>query len=258
MQTMTSKHHAPAAHVVITRPVGGGRALAAALRRHGAVPLWLPALSLRTVTDSKTARADLRAGLRADVVVFTSPAAVHFAKQLQHLQMPRQSTVIAVGVATAAAVRRVGIRSALVPKRQDSEGVLALDALQSVAGLNVAVIGATGGRGLLQRALTARGAKLHDVHVYRRVPARLDRRHFAPLCKAPQPLYVLISGARTLKLLRNMLPESAWARIRAATIVASSARVQHAARGAGCRDVVRARSATDADLLAVVLADARI
>lgn len=255
---MLSNHQHAAVNVVITRPVGSGRALGAALRRHGAVPLWLPALSLRAAEDVKATRTALRAGLRADVLLFTSPAAVHFAQQLQRLQVSRHTTVVALGTGTASALGRAGVPSVLVPNRQDSEGVLALEALQSINGLELAVIGAAGGRGLLQRTLTERGAKLRDVHVYRRLPARLDRRHLDPLLSAAAPIYVLVSTTRTLSLLQSMLPDAAWKRVCAAIVVASSARVAQAVRAAGCRDILRAHSANDADLLAAVLANARI
>ena len=233
--------------VVITRPAGTAAALARQVRGLGGVPLLLPGLALRGSTDAAAARAGLHAALRDELLVFTSPAAVRHAAALAPLQTT--ATVLAVGQGTARALRRYGIDGPLAPSRQDSEGLLEHPALQDLCGRRVALIGAPGGRGALREQLTARGAQLRELHVYRRVPARLDRRHVDALLQLPASARVLLSSAEALQNLQQLLPPPAWARLCAATAVVSSERMLASARAAGFSRIALAASALSADLL---------
>lgn len=233
--------------VVITRPAGTAASLARRVRALGGVPLLLPGLALRGAADEAAARAGLRAALADELVIFTSPAAVRHAAALTSLQT--KATVLAVGRGTARALRRFGIDAPLAPSRQDSEGLLAHAALQDLQGRQVALIGAPGGRGVLREQLAARGAQLREVHVYRRVPPRLDRRHIDALLQLPDSARVLLSSAEALQNLQQLLPAPAWARLRAATAVVSSERLAVAARATGFVHIVLAGSALSADLL---------
>jgi uroporphyrinogen-III synthase len=237
--------------VVITRPAGTASALARRVRALGGVPLLLPGLALRGAADAAAARAGLRAALTSELIVFTSPAAVRYAAALSPLQTA--ATVLAVGQGTARALRRHGIAAPLAPRRQDSEGLLEHPALHALRGRRVALIGAPGGRGVLREQLAARGAQLHELHVYRRVPPRLDRRHVDALLPLPASSQVLLSSAEALHNLQQLLPPAAWTRLCAATAVVSSERLAAAARAAGFQRIATAASALSADLLAAAM-----
>jgi len=240
------------ARVAITRPAGTGAAIARRVRALGGDGFSLPGASLRAAEDPKTARQALRAALACEVVVFTSAAAVRFAIRLSPLRCRAQ--VIAPGSGTATALRRAGIDNVLLPARADTEGLLAMPALRRLRGKPVGIIGAPGGRDLLQRGLVARGARVVGAHVYRRVSARLDRRHLDPLVRGRAPLYVLLSSGDALRNLLQRLPPPACVKLLAGTAVASSARLERAARQAGFARVLRAASAHAADLVAALVA----
>lgn len=233
--------------VVITRPVGTAAALVRRVRAHGGVPLLLPGLALRGAIDKPAVRAALRAALLDELLVFTSPAAVRHAAGLEPLRTA--ATVLAVGQGTARALRRYGVDAPLAPSRQDSEGLLDHPALHDPRGRRIALIGAAGGRGVLRDQLAARGARLRELHVYRRVPPRLDRRHLDALLKLPPSARVLLSSAEALQNLQQLLPPPAWTRLCAATAVVSSERLMAAARAAGFHRMVLAASALSADML---------
>lgn len=233
--------------VVITRPAGTASALARRVRALGGVPLLLPGLALRGVADADDARRGLRAALAAELIVFTSPAAVRHAAAL--LPLRTTAAVLAVGQGTARALRRHGVAAPLAPQRQDSEGLLEHPGLREPRGRRVALVGAPGGRGVLREQLAVRGAQLQEVHVYRRVPPRLDRRHLEALLRLPASARVLLSSAEALHHLQQLLPPSAWARLCAATVVVSSERLAVAAHAAGFVRIVPAASALSADLL---------
>lgn len=238
--------------VVITRPAGTAATLARQVRALGGAPLLLPGLALRGTLDPVAARVQLQAALQDERLIFGSPAAVRFAARL--LPLRSHAEVYAVGQGTARLLRRHGL-SALTPgAQQDSEGVLALPALQTLSGCRVALIGAAGGRGLLREQLTARGAAVREVQVYRRVPPRLDRRHLAALAALPVDACVLWSSVEALQQLQRLLPAVAWASLARATAVVSSERLAQAVDAAGFARVRRAASALGADLLAAATA----
>lgn len=235
--------------IVITRPAGTASAFARQVRARGGVPLLLPGVALRAADDGGHARAQLRAALREDgLLLFSSPAAVRFAAALAPLRT--RATVLAVGQGTAAALRRRGLVVQAPTRRQDSEGLLDLPALRNLRGRRVALIGAPGGRGLLQQRLAEGGAELTEVWVYRRTAPRLDRRHVEAVLRLPASARVLLSSAQALACLREALPAAAWKRLCAATAVVSSGRLEDAARRAGFRRIRMAASALAADLLA--------
>lgn len=234
--------------IVITRPAGTASAFARQVRARGGMPLLLPGLALRASEDAGQARAQLREALRADpLLLFTSPAAVRFAAALAPLRT--RATVLAVGQGTAAALRRHGLTVQAPTRQQDSEGLLDLPALRDVCDRGVALIGAPGGRGLLQQRLVDGGARLREVWVYRRAAPRLDRRHVEAVCRLRSGARVLLSSAQALANLHDALPPEAWLRLCAAVAIASSERLEAAAREAGFRHVRRAASAMPADLL---------
>ncbi|GAB3787309.1 uroporphyrinogen-III synthase [Dyella agri] len=232
--------------VVITRPAGTAAALARRVRACGGVPLLLPGLSLRGTTDEASLRTQMRAALSDQLLVFTSPASVRFAAALVPLRT--RATVLAVGQGTAQALRRHGV-SAQAPSRQDSDGLLDLSATQALRGKRVALVGAPGGRGVLREQLAARGARLRELQVYRRVPPRLGRRHAEAVLALPRSARMLLSSAEALQNLVDLLPAPALARLRAAVVVVSSARLAQAARAAGFTRIVQAGSALAGDLL---------
>src|SRR6185312_5916787 len=122
--------------------------------------------------DAAAARKALRSALACEIAIFTSPAAVRCAHAFG---LPRtRAHVLVPGAGTLRALQRSGFAHAETPAREDSEGILALPVLQHVDGLRVGIVGAAGGRGLLDRELAARGATVVRAYVYQRLPARLD------------------------------------------------------------------------------------
>lgn len=234
--------------LVITRPVGTAGALARRVRTLGGTPVLLPGLALRGPDDAAAARAALRQGLAADLVIFTSPAAVRHAAALS--QLDTNAIVLAVGRGTAHALRRHGVAEPLAPHRQDSEGLLDHPMLKDLRHRQVTLVGAPGGRGVLRSQLVARGARLREVHVYRRVPPRLDRRHVEAVLGLPGSARVLLSSNEALQNLCRLLPPPALTQLCAAVAVVSSERLATAARDAGFRQVALASSALADDLLA--------
>lgn len=239
--------------VVLTRPAGRGRALARVLELRGFAVAALPGSAIGPSPDAVGARAALRAGRRADVVIFLSPAAVASAFRLApQFAVGRRCTVLAPGPGTVAALRRRGLDASCPAERYDSEGLLAMTVLREVAGRRVALVGAPGGRDLLARTLRARGASVETIHVYERRSARLDRRHVERLAALPPTRVSVWSSADAVTHLTAALPPASLDPLCRAPAIASSERVAAALRERGFGRIALAASARPADLLAAI------
>lgn len=235
--------------VVITRPAGTGSTLARQVRRHGGTPVLLAGLSLQPAEGPDDTAAELRLAYSDELLIFTSPAAVRFAARLAPLRT--HAMVLAVGQGTARTLRRHGVANVWAPaRRQDSEGLLDHPSLAHLHGRRVALVGAPGGRGVLREQLAGRGARLREVHVYRRGVPHWSRKQLDALAQLPDDARVLLSSAEALGNLQHGLPAPLFARLRAGVAVASSERLVEAARKAGFSRVELAPSALSADLLA--------
>ncbi|MBF0218599.1 MAG: uroporphyrinogen-III synthase [Gammaproteobacteria bacterium] len=174
---MTASPRRPLAglKIVVTRPVEQAQSLCDALIAEGAEALKLPLLQIKSQPcDADRLAAALR---RAAIAIFVSANAV---KELV-TQLPRFNTltplpaIAAVGSATATAWEAVsGRRIDLLPDAgADSEALLALPALQQVAGKNLLILRGVGGRELLATTLRQRGAEVTIVELYHRAPPEL-------------------------------------------------------------------------------------
>ena len=240
--------------VLVARPVGRTASLARRLRAQGATAVALPVASIRTTEDPDLARRALRAARSAHAAVFTSPAAVRCARALAPaLHFARGTHVLGVGPATVRALRRAGLHASHPPQRYDSEGLLDLPALADVGGRRVVLVTAPGGRGTLAHALQERGARVEQVHVYRRALPRWSRLHLERLRAAPAPRVLLLSSGEALAALRALLPAADWRRLTRDRVLAGSERVAQLARDAGFARAGAARSAIATDLMDALL-----
>jgi len=179
-------HHLDGTGIVITRPRTAAEALAAELARVGARPFVFPALAIENLPWSDALDTTLGRLPRAQWAIFVSANAVeHGLSAMQRYGgWPRNVRVAAVGEATAQALRDAGIGEVVSPhERHDTEALLEMPAMQSVAGQRAVIFRGEGGREKLKEGLEARGAHVEYVQCYRRVKPKVDA---APLIGAWQ------------------------------------------------------------------------
>lgn len=239
----------PGWYVISLRPQSGHESLRRAAAAQGAGLIALSPWRIQPRTD-EPARHALRTALAASRVVFTSPAAVKAAADLLPLRRIAAQEWIAVGGGTARALRRGGIEEMVSPSRMDSEGLLALPALQEVSGHTVALITAPGGRDTLSHTLIQRGAHLLRADVYAREPVRLSARSVHKLLTLQVPAVVLISSQGALRQVLETAPASAAKALRALPAVAASARLQEMARQEGFDEPFLSEGPLPAQLIA--------
>jgi uroporphyrinogen-III synthase len=238
------------ASVIVTRPPSGSAALVRGIRARGGEAVRLPGMRLAGAEDPLDIAAALATGRTVDAWIFTSPASVDFFFRLAPPgRLTTATRVLAVGGATARALARRGITSLAPSGAQNSEGLLAEAVLASPRGWSIAIIDAPGGRDLLAATLRERGAEVESIGVYRRLPPRLDRRHFEALERAPRPWLSLLSSSLALHHLLAALPGAMIERWRQEAMIVSSGRLAEEVAGCGFVDVHVAPSALGRDLL---------
>ncbi len=198
---MTAAASLQGLRVLVTRPAAQAQALCELLEARGAVPLRLPLQAIEPVRQPALAARSLRQAQAADAWIFTSANAVQHAHALQPGPWP---PAIAIGAATAAALRRLGHDADLPDGAYTSEGLLQLPLLQAAAGRRFAVITGVGGRELLAPALLARGAQVEVVAVYRRLMLPQDPRALAAMVSRAE--IAIISSGEALARLFELMP----------------------------------------------------
>ncbi|WP_022969508.1 uroporphyrinogen-III synthase [Arenimonas oryziterrae] len=241
-------------HVISLRPKDRHAAVRRAAKRLGA-RVFAISTSILQPTDARTA---LTAARRADIVIFTSPAAVAFTVAKVSLRSRRGQTWLAIGEGTAAALRRAGIADALAPAQgAHSEALLAHPLLQAVRGTRIGVITAPGGRDLIAQTLQARGADVVRADVYRREPTPPNRARRTGLQRLPATSALLLSSGEALEVLWSALTIGEQLELTARPCVVASERLADLARAKGWSAPILAASARPDDLLTALSAYVR-
>jgi len=150
--------------------------LVTALADLGAHVIWLPTIHIAPPDDPaplEAALARARSGAYAWLVFTSANAVSPVADRVPGLPPPTR--VAAVGPASAAALAARGWRVDLVAPTHTAEAlVVALAALDDVAGLRILFPKADVARDTVEAGLAARGATVDAVVAYRTVPAEPD------------------------------------------------------------------------------------
>jgi uroporphyrinogen-III synthase len=158
--------------VLVTRPAPQAGPLAELIRAAGGSARLFPVMEIVDPQDSRPLHRSVDRLDDIDLVIFISPNAVNRAMHaiLSRRTLPTGLRLACVGRGSARELSRLGYTDVITPLgRADSEALLALPALQAVAGKKIIIFRGDGGRELLGDTLTARGAEVEYVECYRRV-----------------------------------------------------------------------------------------
>lgn len=239
--------------VLNTRPARQAAALTLRLQAAGAQVSELALIQivpLDLLPDKKRLLLDLD---RYDGLIFVSANAARYgldAAADYWPQWPHRLPAFAVGERTAALLRAAGL-TVMVPAQADSEGLLALPALQDVRGRKFLLWRGEGGRELLAETLRARGATLDVLELYRReFPSAASRQWQALQAAGAMPQVVVLTSPDALRHWRQLAGPAAtqprW--------LVVSPRMQAQAAAAGARVLLAAGA--DEDSVLAALADA--
>ena len=163
--------------VVVTRPAGQARALVEGLTALGAEVIALPLTRVVPIEASPHIAAALRHLGSYEVVVVTSAnGAGCFADHLAAAEVTtaETTTMVAVGSATAEALRRRGLRVDMVPAQATGGTIVAELAQRDLTGVRILLPRARNGRPELPLGLRRAGALVDDVAFYDTVRCVVD------------------------------------------------------------------------------------
>jgi uroporphyrinogen-III synthase len=242
--------------VLVTRPEQQATPLCRLLEASGATVVRLPAIEISPSGDFDELETRLGAQKAFDLVIFTSANAVRFGAPL--LRSQRESTLAAIGPATARALAREGFHATVTPAAGfDSEGLLLHPRLAHPAGQRVLIVTGLHGRELLQEELGRRGAQVVIAGVYKRERAVHDPAAVAALEARLAAGDIQVITATSAEIAASLLATATRALRREFDRVhwlVPGARVAHMLLEHGVRGpILQADTAEDQDLVAAIV-----
>lgn len=235
-------------NVLITRPAAQASAFAEAVQQAHGRPVCFPTLEILGPADKAAVQQALSRLATVDLIIFTSTNAVQYAFPLLPIHIPLDMPIAAIGAATAAALTEVGLPPTLTPDNPQTEGLLALPALQTVADKHILIVRGQGGRETLKQTLEARGAQVTYVEAYRRQsPQRNPNNLIQNWTKLVD--VVTVTSQEILDNLYQMLGATGQPLLQQTPLIVPSERIAKQARQLGCRQIHQANSALDTAML---------
>ncbi len=236
--------------VAITRPADQAGTLAELVSAAGGTPILFPLLAIAPLADYSAFDAVADRLESFDWAFFISSNAVQLGigRVLEHRSLPQHLRYAAVGPATAAELKRFGVREVLTPAdRFDSESLLNLSEMHGVAGKRCVIFRGVGGRELLADTLRKRGAEVEFAECYRRVNPNPDAREVMRLWQNGRLQAIVVTSSEALRnLLKIAGEDNTW--LRAIPIFVNHARIAELAHEHGLQ-AVTARTPGDAGML---------
>ena len=226
--------------IVVTRPKEQASKLLQLLENQGAHTISLPTLLIKPIDTDQSKLAS-----NFDKIIFISTNAVRYGvPQLTGIQSHHHC--FAIGNVTAQAMQMAGLMVQAVPELHNSEGLLALAALEHVHHQKILIMRrAQGGRETLAQTLTARGAKVHYMEVYTCSCPASDVTALSTMTVD----WFICTSQQSLKNLYTMLQTHALAVLGQAKILVPSDRVASTGYTLGLTQLYVADSADDQGML---------
>ena len=158
--------------ILVVRPLREQDAFLALLEQSGAAVIYTPIMHIEPVTETQPIENLILEFAQFDMAIFISANAAEIALQWldQYWPMlPVDLGLFAVGQQTAQILRQYGCQVTFPQTQQNTEGLLELSQLNSLAGKSVVIFRGGGGRQTLGDTLQQRGANVTYCELYNRV-----------------------------------------------------------------------------------------
>ncbi len=241
--------------LLLTRPAEENPPLATALAAADIASASLPLLELQPLVETPEQRTLwLDLDRYAAVLVVSKPAArLGLAALDRYWPQPPLQAWFAVGAATAAVLEDYGLH-VHHPLREDSEGLLALPALADALRRpepQVLLLRGEGGRDLLVETLSARGARVEVLELYRRQCPQYPAGQVLETLAAERLNAIMVSSGQGFAHLQACAGAD-WPVVRRYPLLVPSARVAELARASGCPRVIECQGASAGALIATL------
>lgn len=235
-------------NIVVTRPREQAVGLTQSITKLGGNVTLFPLLEIAPAADASELNALKQHLSTYDLLIFISPNAVKYGMNTLG-DVPSNVRVATVGQSSAQALRDLGIAHVIAPtERFDSEALLALPALQSVAGWKVAILRGNGGRELLGDTLKVRGARVDYVTCYERSKPELD----ADSLLKVEAHALNVTSSEALGNLWQSLTEAHKAQFADLPLFIPHARIAELAHQQGWKNIILTEAGDDGLLAALV------
>jgi len=230
--------------LIVTRPHGQAESLLEQLKQSVKQTLTIQHLPLLEVKPLAFQLPNLG---EVDGAIFVSSNAVSaFFAQTSLTGVP----YFAVGNNTAAHIKALTGQSAEFPDQMNSEGLIALPALQQISGQTWLVVKGEGGRDKIQKTLNARGANVVELDVYQRKLPDYSTQQAIYRAQLSDPIWLVTSGDALNHLFRVLgLQEHRQHNTR---VIVSSDRLANFARSKGFTIVAQSAGASEKQLVQCV------
>jgi len=222
--------------LLITRFAPHAQELVDALAEVGCFSIAQPLLTVVGLNDPKTL--DTFLSEHYDAVIAVSGNAVKYA-EYNILDAWPKAQYFAVGESTRDKLALACQQQVTCPLfRFDSEGLLALDALQNVDGKRILILRGKGGRNLLENTLVERGAEVDFFQTYKRVKLDLDGTDLVNFWQQASINGAIISSVEILNQLFVLVPKEYTSWLCMLTFYVPSQRVANQARLLGVENII--------------------
>ncbi len=249
-------------NLLITRPVMPASRTAQRVAALGATPLVFPTTIIEAPADCAPLDSALAKISGYYAAIFVSPSAAEMTlAPLGTLpkKLPESLLVFAPGPGTAEELAVRGVANVAMPTTSfDSEGLLALPALQAIAinGKRIVIFRGNDGRELMREVLVKRGATVNAITAYHRRAPNTPPTGLLELLRAGKVNALSAMSSDAITNLVLLVPAAERSTLFfALPVYASHERIAATARAAGFRNVIETE-AGDAGLIAALLAHA--
>lgn len=242
-------------HVLVTRPKHQAQNLTQLLQNQAAEAVLFPTLDIVATDNKQAIQSTLKNLEKFKWLIFISANAVNFAVQANGGKIPAlsQTQCAAVGLATAKSLTELGYSVDLVPEHGfNSDALLAMPQMQDVAGQQILIVRGVGGRDLLATALTARGARVDYLEVYKRSVPQLDCTPVLNRLKQGKLDIITATSVEALQNLLGLLGTENHKLLFHVPLIVVSDRIKEVALGMGFNRVVVTENPSDTAILDTV------
>lgn len=240
--------------VLVTRPKNQAEPLCRLIEAEGGTAVRLPLIDIQPSVHAADGASHLQRVSEWEWWIFVSANAVNQARALgalpAALEADRAPRIAAVGKATADALADAGVAVDLTPEPQsNSEGLLAMPAMQHVAGQRILIVRGEGGRELLKQQLAERGALVQYAELYRREPISGGADSLIAALREGTLDILSVTSGEALDHLYHLVPLEQRERLAGTPLVVLSERLKSQAESLGFRHVSVADTASDPAVL---------
>ncbi len=187
--------------ILITRPKHQAESLSLMLKKLGAKTLLFPTLLIKPLHETPEIQTFLKKITHYNFAIFVSANAIIPLPAIDSLK------IIAIGPGTANALKKNNIHVDFIPNLYNSEGILALPALQNIKNKSIAIFCGENSKPLLKDNLIQRGATVDEIVCYRRECPTITNNELKSLRSKPINL-IITTSKESLQNLTKVFPLS--------------------------------------------------